>query len=180
VDGTALWKALGTVLFFLLAPGTVAGLVPWRLTGWRLQAPLLGWAGFRVIGAGMMLLGLTVLMEAFVRFVRVGQGTPAPTHPTERLVVSGIYRYVRNPMYLAVLTILIGQGLLFGTTDLLIYAAVVSLGFHTFVTLYEEPTLHGRFGEEYERYCHTVPRWRPRLTPWARGCDCDAGDRPTH
>jgi protein-S-isoprenylcysteine O-methyltransferase Ste14 len=161
-----LWVALGAVLFFCIAPASVAGLVPWLLSRWVVQEPFLGWPGFRWIGGALILIGLPVLGEAFVRFVQEGRGTPAPYQPTERLVVSGLYRHVRNPMYLAVLSIIVGQGLFFGNRDLLIYATCVAVGFHAFVCLYEEPTLRRRFGAHYERYCRQVPRWWPRLTPW--------------
>jgi protein-S-isoprenylcysteine O-methyltransferase Ste14 len=82
-----------------------------------------------------------------------------------RLVVTGLYRHVRNPMYLAVLAIVIGQALLLGSAGTLVYAAGLALGFHLFVVLYEEPTLRARFGDQYAAYCRQVPRWRPRLRP---------------
>jgi protein-S-isoprenylcysteine O-methyltransferase Ste14 len=106
---------------------------------------------------------LSVLLDSFARFALVGRGTPAPIAPTERLVISGLYRHVRNPMYLAVLSIIFGQALLFGSTTLLWYAAVLSLIVHAFVVLYEEPTLRRRYGAEYERYCQAVRRWRPSV-----------------
>ena len=92
--------AAGSTLFFAIAPGVVAGLVPWWLTGWQVRGPLAHWAPLRVAGLIMLILGVIVLVQAFARFVAEGHGTPAPVAPTERLVVGGLYRYVRNPMYL--------------------------------------------------------------------------------
>jgi protein-S-isoprenylcysteine O-methyltransferase Ste14 len=114
----------------------------------------------------LLVIALPVLVSAFVRFARDGLGTPAPVAPTERLVVTGAYRYVRNPMYVAVLSAIVGQGLLLGQTVLLGYAALVALLVVSFVRLYEEPVLRRQFGEEYEAYRRAVPGWLPRLHPW--------------
>ena len=91
-----------------------------------------------------------------------GLGTPAPFLPTQHLVVKGFYRYVRNPMYVAVVSIIVGQGLLLGNGYLLLYAALVWAAFHGFVLLYEEPKLRKTYGAEYEAYCTRVRRWLPR------------------
>ena len=112
--------------------------------------------------------GTAVLLGAFGRFVIEGIGTPAPVAPTERLVIGGAYRYVRNPMYIAVAAVIVGQALLFGQVVLLVYAVVFVAAVTAFVRGYEEPTLAGQFGEEYEAYMRAVPRWRPRLRPWAQ------------
>jgi protein-S-isoprenylcysteine O-methyltransferase Ste14 len=154
---------IGSVAFFFLAPGTVAGLVPWLITGWE-QQPANVFA--RYLGVALIAAGLTALIESFGRFAIQGIGTPAPIAPTKHLVVTGFYRHVRNPMYVAVVAICAGQALLFGNWRLAAYAAFVWLGFHTFVTLYEEPTLKQSFGEAYENYCRHVGRWRPRVSPW--------------
>jgi protein-S-isoprenylcysteine O-methyltransferase Ste14 len=147
----------------VLAPGVVAGLVPWLLTGWHTEdAPLIA----RIAGGLLIALGAAFLLHAFARFAFEGLGTPAPVAPTERVVVGGVYRHVRNPMYLAVLATIIGQALLLGRPGLLAYAAVVGVAFVCFVRFYEEPTLADRFGESYERYRRAVPGWRPRLKPW--------------
>ena len=156
----------GTAVFFLLMPLQVAATVPWLLSRWRLRPPLLGWAGFRVVGVVLIAAGAPVLLAAIVRFVRQGRGVPAPVLTARHLVVTGLYRYVRNPMYVAVVSVIVGQGLLFGSGAVLRYALVVALGFHVFVLLHEEPSLRRRFGAEYEAYCRGVRRWRPRLTPW--------------
>jgi len=154
-------STLGSLMFLFVAPGTVAGLIPWWITRWRLASPMFGWTG-RIVGGLLVAAGLAVLLDSFARFALVGRGTPAPIVPTERLVVSGLYRHVRNPMYLAVVSIVFGQALLFGSTTLLWYGALVWLAFHLFVRLYEEPTLRRRYGEQYDRYRASVRRWRPR------------------
>jgi protein-S-isoprenylcysteine O-methyltransferase Ste14 len=120
----------GTGVFLLLAPGTVAGLVPWWITRWRMQPPLLGFSGFRVIGAVMIAAGIAVVLDSFARFALQGLGTPAPILPTRHLVVSGLYQYVRNPMYVGVLAIILGQGLLLGDGRLFAYGVLLWLGVH--------------------------------------------------
>jgi len=110
--------------------------------------------------------GTLVLLDSFARFAMKGMGTPAPIFPTRHLVVSGLYRYVRNPMYLAVVAVIVGQGLILANTRLLEYGALVWLGFHLFVVAYEEPTLQATFGQEYASFCHNVARWIPRRSPW--------------
>ena len=157
---------LGSFVFFFVAPGTVAGWLPYSLSRWRLQSPLLGIPGERAAGGVLVGLGVAVLLDCFGRFVLKGRGTPAPVAPTETLVVSGLYRHVRNPMYVAVLLVILGQALLFGSRVLLPYATVVWLLFQAFVLAYEEPALRRRFGSSYEAYRANVRRWWPRLTPW--------------
>ena len=154
---------LGSAVFLVIAPGTLAVYGPWTVPGWRLAPPLLGFLSLRVVGGLMIAAGLPVLLESFARFAIQGLGTPAPVAPPQHLVVTGLYRYVRNPMYVAVSALIFGQGLLFGSVSLLEYGLVVWLGFFAFVVLYEEPTLRGKFGKEYEDYCARVPRWLPRL-----------------
>jgi protein-S-isoprenylcysteine O-methyltransferase Ste14 len=157
---------VGTGLFLMLAPGTVAGLVPWWITRWRMQPPLLGFSGFRVMGCLMIAAGTAVVLDSFVRFALQGLGTPAPILPTRHLVVSGLYRYVRNPMYVGVLAIILGQGLLLGDVRLFAYGVLLWLVVHVFVVGYEEPTLRRTFGSEYQVFRGNVPRWIPRLSPW--------------
>ena len=159
--GTA---ALGSALFLIAAPGVVAGMIPWAITEWRMEDSLF-W-GSRALGGVLIAAGAAVVLHAFGRFAIEGLGTPAPIAPTERLVVGGIYRHVRNPMYLAVGSMIAGQALLLGQTELLGYLlgfAALSLGF---VHLYEEPTLRRQFGAEYDAYRRAVPRWIPRRRPW--------------
>jgi protein-S-isoprenylcysteine O-methyltransferase Ste14 len=150
---------LGSSVFMGLAPGTVAGLVPWWLTGWHAGH---WWPAVRVAGIVPLLLGAGVLVHAFARFVIDGMGTPAPVAPTERLVVGGLYRHVRNPMYVAVVAAIAGQALLLGRPVLLVYGLLAGAVMWAFARWYEEPALSGRFGEEYERYRATVPGWVPR------------------
>src|SRR5881628_3679647 len=116
--------AVGSSVFFALAPGMVAGVGPWLLTRWEVRRPLPFWAPVRVVGAVLLVAGAVVLVHSFVRFVVEGLGTPAPVAPTERLVVGGLYRYVRNPMYVAVAATIVGHGLLLGRPVLYAYAAV--------------------------------------------------------
>jgi protein-S-isoprenylcysteine O-methyltransferase Ste14 len=146
----------------------VAGLVPWWLTGWHFTTPLPYWGPVRLIGAILTLAASAVLISAFVRFVTEGVGTPAPVAPTQHLVVGGLYRYVRNPMYLAVVGAIAGQALLFGQLFLIVYGAGMGLVMLAFARWYEEPTLLARYGAEYEAYRRAVPGWWPRLTPWKR------------
>lgn len=155
--------------FFVLAPGFVAGLVPWWLTGWRVREPLPYWLPLRIGGSILLAAGVVVLLQAFARFVVEGLGTPAPVAPTERLVVGGLYRYVRNPMYLAVAATIVGQALVLGQLILLPYATAFAIAVVAFVHWYEEPTLRRRFGEEYEAYRRAVPAWWPRREPWHAG-----------
>lgn len=158
--------ALGSALFLLAAPGVVAGLVPRLLTGWHFEEPVNPWLPFQIAGGALLAAGVAGVLATFARFVVEGLGTPAPIAPTEKLVVGGLYRYVRNPMYSAVLAAIVGQGLLFGQLGLLLYAAVFWLVVGAFVRLYEEPALRRQFGREYEAYCRAVPAWVPRLRPW--------------
>lgn len=138
------------------------GLIPWWITHWRFHPLPTGFGALRVLGAALVVFGAAVILDSFVRFAIQGLGTPAPILPTEHLVITGLYRYVRNPMYVAVTAAILGQALLFASEQLLIYGLLVWLAFHLFVYLYEEPTLRRTFGEEYEAYCRTVPRWIPR------------------
>jgi protein-S-isoprenylcysteine O-methyltransferase Ste14 len=161
--------AVGSVVFLLVAPGVVVGLIPWLLTRWQAREPLPYWALMRVLGEILLVAGLIVLVQAFVRFVVEGFGTPAPVAAPERLVVGGVYRYVRNPMYVAVLAAIVGQALLLGWLGLLLYAGAAWLVAAAFVRWYEEPTLTRRFGADYEAYRRAVPAWWPHLRPWAPG-----------
>jgi protein-S-isoprenylcysteine O-methyltransferase Ste14 len=158
--------AVGSAVFFLVGPGIVAGLIPWWLTGWRVREPVPYWAPMCVLGVILLAAGLFALVQAFVRFVVEGLGTPAPIAAPERLVVGGLYRYVRNPMYVAVLTVIVGQALILGQLVLLAYAAAFWVITAAFVRWYEEPALTRRFGADYEAYRRAVPAWRPRLRPW--------------
>jgi protein-S-isoprenylcysteine O-methyltransferase Ste14 len=160
---------VGSALFFVIAPGAIVGLVPWLLTGWRVRDPLPYWTPLRVVGAILLIAGLAVAAQAFVRFVVEGLGTPAPVAAPERLVVGGLYRHVRNPMYVALLAAIVGEALLLGQVSLLVYGAVMGVITNLFVRFHEEPALHRRFGAEFETYRRAVPGWWPRLHPWEPG-----------
>ena len=157
---------VGSGVFLVIAPGFVAGLVPWWISRWRLEAPFFGIPLCRFAGGMLITLGVIGLLDSFVRFAVQGVGTPAPVFPTRHLVVTGLYRYVRKPMYIAVVCTILGQGLVFGNVALLEYGGLVWLLFHLWVLGYEEPTLTAPFGSEYEVFCAAVPRWIPRFTPW--------------
>lgn len=167
-DGRArrVLAVIGSAVFLVIAPGVVEGLVPYWISGWHVLAPRWDPLPLRVLGGLLILAGLPVVLDSFARFALHGLGTPAPVFPTRRLVVGGFYRYVRNPIYLAGVSIILGQGLVFGNLHLLEYCAAIWLGMHAFVVIYEEPTLRATFGAEYEDFCAHVPRWRPRLRPW--------------
>lgn len=167
--GTAMTKTsavLGSLAWLVLAPGTLTVLIPWVLTRGRPGPPLFDGEASRWLGAILIALALPMLLGAFGRFALVGRGTPVPLLPTERLVVSGPYRRVRNPMYVAVTLIVWGEALWLGSPRVMGYGLVVWAVFHAFVLFYEEPRERRRFGAEYERYCAAVPRWIPRLRSW--------------
>jgi protein-S-isoprenylcysteine O-methyltransferase Ste14 len=161
---------LGTIIFTLTIPGTAIVLVPYLLTGWNLRPPFLGIEATRSLGGALIVLAAPLFFRILAGFVREGRGTPAPIAPTQRLVVGGPFRWVRNPGYVAVVSLVVGQALLFGSGAVLAYAGFLALAFHVFVVLYEEPTLRRQFGAEYDAYCREVPRWVPRRRPsrWAR------------
>lgn len=157
---------VGSLVFLLVAPGVVAGVVPWWLTGWEAASPGPWWVIVQLLGGTLLAVGLGVLLHAFNRFVREGRGTPAPTAPPRRLVVGGLYRHVRNPMYVAVIAVILGQALLLARPVLVLYAAALWAAFAAFVRWYEEPALRRRFGAAYEAYRTAVPAWWPRRRPW--------------
>ncbi|HET6232459.1 MAG TPA: isoprenylcysteine carboxylmethyltransferase family protein [Longimicrobiaceae bacterium] len=159
-------SVLGSILFLFVAPGFVAGVAPRWISRWEMRPPLLGFEAMRWIGGLVLALGMVLLIDAFARFALEGRGTPAPVAPTERLVVTGPYRFVRNPMYVAVVSLILGQGLLLGQTRVLVYGALVWLLMHLFVLAYEEPTLRASFPDDYAAFTRHVPRWLPRLGPW--------------
>src|SRR6201987_369969 len=152
---------LNTLLFTILVPATVAGWIPHPLRGTATAASS---KTVRTLSFVLIVLGVAIYLHtAFWGFALRGRGTPAPIAPTQKLVVEGLHRYVRNPMYLGVLLIVIGQAVLFHSRTLLCYAAFFWLATHFFVLYYEEPTLEQTFGEEYRNYKQRVPRWIPRF-----------------
>jgi protein-S-isoprenylcysteine O-methyltransferase Ste14 len=154
--------ALRSLLFTFLVPGTVGGYLPWSIlhaTG----ATLAGSPAWRWLGLIPLSLGLAIYVWCVADFAMVGRGTPAPIDPPKELVVRGLYRVTRNPMYLGVLSVIAGESWLFGSAPLAFYTFVVFACFHCFVIGYEEPTLRRSFEGAYQRYCAAVPRWLPRL-----------------
>jgi len=151
-----------TLLFTLLLPGVFLVLVPYFLLssfGDRFAVDI---GPFRFIGFIPLLFGVFVYIRCAWSFASKGKGTPAPIDPPKKLVVQGLYKYARNPMYIGVLFILIGEGILFASVLLGFYVFLVFVCFHLFVVVYEEPALRARFGDSYRIYCDSVPRWIPR------------------
>ena len=158
---------LGSFLFLLIAPGFVAGVVPYWISRWRSGAAYAESSAIRILGVLLIIFGIPLLLDSFTRFALQGQGTPAPVFPTKHLVVTGFYRYVRNPMYAGVASVIFGQALYFRNVLVLEYGVIICLAFHLFILFYEEPTLRRTFDREYEEFCKNVPRWIPRLSPWS-------------
>jgi protein-S-isoprenylcysteine O-methyltransferase Ste14 len=159
---SAAWLALRSLFWTIVFPGTFAGYLPWRFFGLRsvvvdVRSPL-HWAGLLLIG-----LGAALLAACIFEFARTGRGTLAPVDPPRVLVVRGLYRYVRNPMYLSVTLIVWGEILLTRSTPLLAYWLVWFAAANLFVRGYEEPALRRQFGSDYDRYAAQVGRWWPRL-----------------
>ena len=160
---------LGSAIFLVVAPGMVAGYLPWLICRWETQAAIGGIGATRAVGVALIAGGLPVLLDSFARFALEGLGTPAPMFPLERLVVSGLYRNVGNPMYVALTALILGEGLLFGSVGVLEYGVVVWAIFFFWVLVYEERVLRATCGREYERYCANVPRWSPKMRAWRDG-----------
>ena len=156
--------AIGSLLFVVGMPGVMGFLVPYWITG--------GWNGsgaplaLQIAGVALLALGVGALAHTVIRFVVEGMGTPFPAAPTKNLVIGGLYRYVRNPMYLAVIAIILGQAAILGSLSLLVYAAIFWVIVASFVHFYEEPTLSSEYGEQYAAYRRAVRGWWPRATPW--------------
>jgi protein-S-isoprenylcysteine O-methyltransferase Ste14 len=154
-----LWR---NIVFVILVPGVVAGLIPWLITGYELH-DWGTWAWVVIpVAAVLIAAGSAVLLYGVWRFATEGRGTPAPVAPTQELVIGGPYRYVRNPMYLGVGAVIIGQALLSPSWAMLAYTLAFGVAVFAFVRLYEEPTLHRTFGEQYAKYVADVPGWWPR------------------
>jgi protein-S-isoprenylcysteine O-methyltransferase Ste14 len=150
--------ALRSVLFTLVVPGAGAVGIPWWiLTSARATPTAITWPGVGLIG-----LGAALYLWCLRLFATVGRGTPGPWDAPRRVVVVGPYRWVRNPIYLSALTVVVGEACLFLLWPLLAYAGVMAIGVHAFVVGYEEPTLERRFGATYAAYRKSVPRWLPR------------------
>jgi protein-S-isoprenylcysteine O-methyltransferase Ste14 len=166
---SSVWLAIRSIIWAALLPGVFAGYVPWRFFGLAdvrltLHDPL------HLVGLVFIGLGVGLLTACIWEFARSGRGTLAPIDPPSELVVRGLYRYVRNPMYLSVTTIVLGELLLTQSLGLFIYWAIWFAVVNLFVIGYEEPTLRRQFGASYERYSQTIPRWIPSFrSPTRRG-----------
>lgn len=154
-------------VLFIVFGGPAIGVVyaPLWITHFRVPAAEPWWQ--IALAAALIAAGAVPGLESAWRFIVVGRGTLLPTAPTEHLVVSGFYRYVRNPMYAGAVVVLVGETMLFRSRSMIIYTLLMWLGTHLFVCLYEERTLKQRYGDEYLRFKRHVPRWLPRVKPWA-------------
>jgi protein-S-isoprenylcysteine O-methyltransferase Ste14 len=160
--------ALRSLLWTLLLPGMVAGYIPWRFFGLSM-VPFNPGRPAHVTGLFLIALGVVLLVVCVWGFAHSGQGTLSPADPPRHLVVTGLYRYVRNPMYLSVTTVVLGEALLAESAALGVYWAGWFLLVNLFVVGYEEPTLARRFGPDYREYRRQVRRWVPRVRPWRKG-----------
>jgi protein-S-isoprenylcysteine O-methyltransferase Ste14 len=153
--------ALRSVFFTLVVPGAVTVLIPYFILAGRRPVLPGGWGALQYLALAPIAAGAAVLGQCIWDFARLGRGTLAPVDPPKELVVQGLYRYARNPMYLGVLILLLGETAFFESVTLLQYAVGWFVVIHLVVVLYEEPALRRRFGESYERYCRSVRRWLP-------------------
>jgi len=160
------FSLIGSAFWLVAAPGAVAVYIPWLMTGWARDSMNAVFDAPRIAGAALILAAGAGLLESFTRFALQGEGTPSPVMRTHKLVIRGLYRWVRNPMYVCVIGLIIGQYFLFDEISLLLYAAAVWLALHLYVVVFEEPRLQREFAAEYDEYRKNVRRWRPRLTPW--------------
>jgi len=152
---------LRSVFFALLLPGSVTVLIPYYILSAR-NIRVAQWGLLQILGLAAIALGGPILIRSIVEFARSGRGTLAPVDPPKTLVIQGLYRYVRNPMYVGVTSVLLGETALFQSAALLYYTAVWFVIVNLFVIFYEEPTLRAKFGEPYEQYRRSVRRWIPR------------------
>lgn len=148
------------LLFTILQPGLVAGLIPFWITGFRINNMFDEvWQLHHCIGTIAFLIGFVIMLWCIISFAVQGRGTLSPVDPTKRLVVAGLYKFSRNPMYVGVILILIGEAIFFQSVELWIYSLFVFITFNIFTILVEEPRLRKDFGEEYNLYCQKVRRW---------------------
>lgn len=147
-------------IFTILQPGIVAGLIPFFILGDKVNdifvQPL---QLYHYAGAIIFLIGFIIVLRCIISFAVEGQGTLSPADPTKKLVISGLYRFSRNPMYVGVTLMLIGEAIFFQSIDLWIYSLFLYIAFNLFTILVEEPRLRKDFGEEYKIYCEKVRRW---------------------
>ena len=154
-------NALKTLLWSVFVPGTLTTLVPYLILRLSAEGFSFNLSVFRYVGIIPILLGALIYFWCAWDFTFVGKGTPAPFDAPKKVVATGVYRFIRNPMYVACVSVLIGEALFFESAALLIYAFVLFLVFHIWILIYEEPTLRKNFGASYEEYCREVSRWLP-------------------
>src|SRR5688500_4616230 len=148
------------LLFTILQPGVVVVLLPYLLLTWRgYEFVPRTFSTTHLAGAALIVAGVLIMATCILRFVTEGKGTISPIDPTKKLIVRGLYRYSRNPMYVGAMLILIGETIFWWSAALALYAAVVFIAFNVFIILHEEPRLRREFGPEYESYLHEVGRW---------------------
>jgi protein-S-isoprenylcysteine O-methyltransferase Ste14 len=149
---------LRNLIFTVLQPGLVAGVIPYYILGGdtRLETP---WSFQTYAGISLLIVGLIIMLRCILQFVWEGKGTLSPIDPTRRLVVRGLYRYSRNPMYVGVMMILIGEAIVTESVSLWMYLAVIFIAFNLFIVIHEEPRLRKDFGQDYLNYCEKVRRW---------------------
>jgi len=151
---------LRNLFFTILQPGLVAGLIPYWILGDKVNSTLVQPLQFyHYAGAIIFLMGLVIMLSCIISFAVEGRGTLSPADPTKRLVITGLYKFSRNPMYVGVTMILIGEAIFFQSLNLWIYLLFVFIAFNVFILLHEEPRLRKDFGEEYKRYCEKARRW---------------------
>ena len=170
--------ATRSLLFLILIPGAVAGYVPLRILRASRQLLIPSVSVASMLAGCLVLLGVSVLLRCVWDFLFAGRGTLAPFDPPKLLVVRGLYRFTRNPMYNGVLAALAGEAWLFRSTALLQYAVLVFIVFHLVVVVYEEPNLESRFGESYWVYRGAVPRWGFTVRPFAPGAESSSKEQP--
>jgi protein-S-isoprenylcysteine O-methyltransferase Ste14 len=149
------WRLFKTAIFSIVAPGTVSVLGPQWVKNGAIELPLV----VRLLGFALFLIGVAIYLWCAWDFAKKGLGTPAPTDAPRLLVVKGLYRFTRNPMYLGVSSMILGQVIYYGSFSMVVYLLAIVLAFNLFVRFYEEPTLRRLFGEQYDEYCRKVPRW---------------------
>ena len=154
--------ALRSLVYTIIIPGTVTVLIPYLILSGRGERIAQPWGVLQVLGLVGMAVGATILLRCIWEFMATGRGTLAPIDPPKELVVRGLYRYVRNPMYLGAFILLLGEAAFFESFPVLLYAVAWFMTINLIVLLYEEPVLRRRFGDSYERYAAAVHRWVPR------------------
>src|SRR5437867_5879191 len=156
--------AIKTLLWSIFVPTTVTIIIPYFTLSTRLNLLRLHPSKLRFFGILPIVIGVAIYARSAWDFTFVGKGTPAPFDPPKQLVVTGPYRYLRNPIYTFVVLVLLGEAIFFESTALLVYAALVFSFLHLWLVRYEEAGLKRRFGKSYETYCETVSRWIPKRT----------------